>query len=216
MSGKGVTVVCTACGRPDLLRRTLSSFFQYNTYPIEKFIVIEDSGIKGVNDLLKKDYPLITWMHNAKRLGQVKSIDRAYTQVNSEYIFHMEDDWSFYRSGFIEKSLPILESDPKILQVWIRHLSDLNGHGTIGTPNSYRIVKSNHRGLFHGFSWNPGLRRLSDWEKIGPFSRHTTFNPAKAGQSEIDIGKLYHELGYYAVVLKEGYVRHIGQNRHVN
>lgn len=213
---KPVTFLLLSCGRPDLLMRTLGSFFQYNTYHIESYYVYEDSGIKGVNEEVEKAFPQVTFINGEERVGQVIALDRLYSYAKTEYIFTCEDDWLFYRSGFIERSIPILESDPKILQVWIRHLSDLNGHGTIATPNSYRIVKSNHRGLFHGFSWNPGLRRLSDWERIGPFSRHTTFNPAKAGQSEIDIGKLYHELGYYAVVLKEGYVRHIGQNRHVN
>lgn len=211
-----VTVVCTSCGRPDLLERTLESFFHYNTYPIEEFIVIEDSGEPYLNYHLKKKWPKIKWMDNKKRIGQVKSIDRAYAEVKTDYIYHMEEDWLHYRSGFIEKSISILESDPKILQVWIRNLSDLNGHPTIGTANGYRIVKTNYKNLFHGFSWNPGLRRLSDYKRIGTFSEHTVFNPEKAGQSEIEIGKLYHSLGYYAVVLKEGYVRHIGFNRHVH
>ena len=210
-----VTVVCTACGRPDLLERTLESFFQYNTYPITEFIVIEDSGVDGINDALQAKWPEIKWMHNKKRVGQVKSIDRAYGEVETDYIYHLEEDWQHYRSGFMEKSIPILESDPKILQVWIRPLHDMNGHRTYPSPNSYRILSTNYKNLFHGFSWNPGLRRLSDYERIAPFSQHTIFNPTKAGQSEIEIGKIYHLLGYYAVALKDGYVRHIGQNRHV-
>lgn len=215
MPGRGVTVVCTSCGRPDLLERTIDSFFKFNTYPIKEFIVIEDSGVANINELAQKKWPEIKWMQNKNRLGQVKSIDRAYDGVKTEYIFHLEEDWQFYRSGFIEKSIPILESDPKILQVWIRALHDLNGHKTFPTPNSYRILSTNYKNLFHGFSWNPGLRRLSDYKRVAPFSSLTTFNPAKAGQSEIEIGKIYHQLGYYAVVLKDGYVRHIGQNRHV-
>lgn len=211
-----VTVVCTACGRPDLLEITLDSFFKFNTYDVAKVIVIEDSGIVGINDHLKTKYPVIRWIDNKKRMGQVKAIDRAYKEVKTEYIYHLEDDWQHYRPGFIEKSIKVLETDPMILQVWIRHLSDLNGHPSHSVPGTaFRKLAFGFRGKFHGFSWNPGLRRLSDYKRIAPFSQHTTFDRAHAGKSEIELGQLYFRLGYYAVVLKDGYVRHIGNNRHV-
>lgn len=57
-----------------------------------------------------------------KNLGQIKSIDLAYQEVKTDYIFHCEDDWLFYRSGFIEDSMTILESDQSILTVWLRDI----------------------------------------------------------------------------------------------
>jgi hypothetical protein len=39
----------------------------------------------------------------------MKSIDRAYADVTTPFIFHCEDDWRFFRSGFIEESLLLLE-----------------------------------------------------------------------------------------------------------
>jgi len=38
-----VTAVITSCGRFDLLEETLDSFFEFNTYPIKKIIITEDS-----------------------------------------------------------------------------------------------------------------------------------------------------------------------------
>ena len=38
-----VSLVITSCGRFDLLEETLDSFFKYNTYPIKKIIITEDS-----------------------------------------------------------------------------------------------------------------------------------------------------------------------------
>ena len=38
---KEVTLVITSCGRFDLLKETLDSFFEYNTYPIKKIIITE-------------------------------------------------------------------------------------------------------------------------------------------------------------------------------
>ena len=65
---KEVTVVLTSCGRLDLLTRTIESFNKFNTYPITKFLLIDDSGDKKfkeeankiLSSLLKEyDYSLI-------------------------------------------------------------------------------------------------------------------------------------------------------------
>ena len=99
---KKVTVVLTSCGRLDLLTKTIESFNKFNTYPITKFIFIDDSGDikfkkkanKILTSLLKKyDYSLI---FNENRQGQIKSVDYAYSMVETPYIFHLEDDWEFY------------------------------------------------------------------------------------------------------------------------
>lgn len=213
---KEVTVCCTACGRPDLLEKTLHSFIRYNTYPIFRFLVMEDSGISFINDHLKTLFPKVEFLYNDGRIGQIASIDKLYSLVETPYIFHLEEDWLFYRTGFIEASMKILERDPRIMQVWIRHPTDTNGHPhRPSLVGNYRIMSTNHRSAWHGFSFNPGLRRLKDYKLIAPFTASTQdglMNPAAA---EIAIGKQFHRLGFRAALLPEGYVRHIGQNRHV-
>jgi hypothetical protein len=57
----------------------------------------------------KKDDVLI--IINPRNLGQINSIDRGYSNVDTKYIFHLEDDWEFYDYGFIEKSKAAFE-DP--------------------------------------------------------------------------------------------------------
>jgi GT2 family glycosyltransferase len=42
---KSVTLVITTHNRTDLLEKTLITFFKYNTYPIKKVVIVEDSGI---------------------------------------------------------------------------------------------------------------------------------------------------------------------------
>jgi len=214
-----VTVVCTSFNRPDLLRVTLKSFFDYNTHPIEQFIVIEDSGKIGCNDHLKAQFPSVTFVYNEKRLGQILSIDRAYSMVTTPYIFHLEEDWQFYRRGFIEDSLKVLNHDPSAEVVWIRFERDTNGHpfniaqlinadGVI-----YSLLKYNHNG-WHGFTFNPSLRRLSTWMTHRGYGSISTFNPKIPWQSEQQIGNYYKEQGYTAAIIRgRGYVKHIGHNR---
>ena len=87
-----VTAVITSCGRFDLLEETLDSFFEFNTYPIKKIIITEDSTEgKKLEKLIskykdkKQNFQLIV---NETRLGQLKSIDKAYREIDTKYIFH--------------------------------------------------------------------------------------------------------------------------------
>ena len=100
-----VTVVITSCNRIDLLKKTIESFLDYNTYPIHEFIIVEDSGIKSVNSDLIKTYPDFNWINSGVNEGQILSIDKAYSRVKTKYIFHLEDDWETYKDGFIKDSI---------------------------------------------------------------------------------------------------------------
>ena len=126
---KEVSLVITSCGRFDLLKKTLDSFFEKNTYPIKKIIITEDSteGEKLKKLLSKYENREFHIIINKERLGQLKSIDRAYKEVDTEYVFHCEDDWEFLKEGFIEKSMEILEEDPKILLIGLRDKDDYDG-----------------------------------------------------------------------------------------
>lgn len=210
-----VSVVLTSCGRLDLLKRTVESFMAFNTYPITEYIMVDDSANKAVHDEIRRLYPDWTLVLEDRHLGQSACIDAAYDRVRTKYIFHMEDDWEFFKGGFIEPSIKILEHDPGILQVWVLWG---NKH-TIEPPVfkaddvEYRLLGS--MGMWHGFSWNPGLRRKSDWLRIAPFA---SFVPTKGHWllTEGRIGQKYHELGYRVAILNDEYSRHIGAGRHVD
>lgn len=208
---KEITFVLTSCGRFELLEKTISSFITNNTYPIKKYLIIEDSGNKEVL-LLKNKFPFLDIVINTEKLGQMKSIDKIYSMVDTEYIFHCEDDWLFHRSGFIEKSLDILEENKNILQVWIRNTSD-HGHPllqqTYTTRNntSFKELLPMWNGIYSGFSFNPGLRRKSDYNLISPFN--------DIG-GETRVGIVYSKMNFKFVSLLEGYCYHIGGNDHVD
>jgi hypothetical protein len=128
--------VITSCGRFDLLYRTLDSFFKQNTYKhINQIIIIDDSGnaekaFRAIDSMVKELYSHfeIRILINEVNIGQVKSIDLAYSYVQNPYIFHLEDDWEFYGHGFIEESMAILENYSWIITVWLRSHDDTNGH----------------------------------------------------------------------------------------
>ena len=207
-----VTAILTSCGRFDLLRITLDSFFKFNTYDIPEFYIYEDSGLPLPQDL-KDDYPFIKWIEPAERTGQIAALDYLWHLVNTPYAFTMEDDWETLRSGFIEASMEILEAEPKVMQVWLIHPEPQNQH-PITWGNKYGIMKAGN-GVYSGVRFNPSLKRKADYNIIAPFSQHTTFDPEKAWKSEATIAKIYTNLGFKAAILPQVYIKHIGAGRHV-
>ena len=211
---KEVTLVITSCGRFDLLEETLDSFFECNTYPIKKIIITEDSTEgKKLERLISKydgknqDFRLIV---NETRLGQLKSIDKAYREIDTEYIFHCEDDWKFLKRGFIEKSMEVMEEDEKILVVGLR--SKDNFKEDFFYDEDYVSKKGEHYYSAKGeiFTYNPALRRKKDMDLFGSHEK------LENQRYEEVLSDFYKEHGFKAIFFKEPYVTHIGNKRHVH
>lgn len=212
-----ITFVVTSCGRPALLAQTLDSFVAHNTHPIARYILVEDSGDRDMLEFVNQRYGDLfdTVLFNEPRLGQIRSVDRAYAAVETPYIFHCEDDFEFFRSGFIEESLSVLKHDRQAITVWMRNLWDCKKHKLgeriqyTGDGVMYRYVlpKESRKETWYGFTFNPGLRRRADYEQVKPFA---------AVGHELEINYAYHELGFHGVVLEEGATRHIGGGHHVS
>jgi len=228
-----VSLVVTSCKRHDLLYKTLSSFVKYNTYPIQQIIVIEDSDVFLSEDDIKAIFfnvkkPLyikteIIIVNNKCNLGQMASIDKAYGLVTSEYIFHCEDDWCFYRSSFIEESISILSADENIFTVWLRAYNDLNGHTVSDTINSSKISyrRINPMGLWSGFTLNPGLRLTKNCLRFGAYTQQDKLdtsvrNKDKVAESDLAILYAQHDFIGAVTIYPDGFVRHSGFGRHIS
>lgn len=209
-----VTMCMTSCNRFELLCRTLDTFFECNTYPINKIYVIEDSGNVDVRDKIQKRYgDKIILLFNETNIGQVASIDKMYDLVDTEYIFHCEEDYVFYKSGFIEDSIKILQGIPEINQVWIRKnmlTPSQSSHyleDEIKDYNSvkYKMVKSPNSQFWCGFSFNAGLRRKSDYLKMFPQGYKIYHNKEMPYLSEVACNTNAMSFGYRACQLMTGY-----------
>jgi len=218
---KEITLFITSCGRPQLLKRTLESFVKFNTYPIKEVILCEDSGIPNIVDFAKiiLPYPII-FCYNQTRIGQMKTIEK-YTQlIKTPYVFHLEDDYEFFDSGFIEMSFRILDTDPKISQVLLEDEQHTFTKIDIGNPLCYKVMTNeiseihanNGDGPLTLFSWRPSLKRIEIQRLRMPY---------QPWDDEYTIELLINKLGYYSVVTKNskngrlGFCTHIGKNYHV-
>jgi hypothetical protein len=222
-----VSCVLTACNRPDLLQETLDSFFVQNTYPISQFIIIDDGLVSGCNDFVHTRYGMpITTLYNTTKIGQIRSIDVAYSYVTTPFIFHMEEDWKFLRKSPIEVSQALMAEDEKIVTVWLRSPQDTTLRHTYsaetftsagGIPYKKCDVQWPN-GLWNGFTFNPSLKRMIDYDRVKPYQQLPRMTPPQqsgANPLECDVSVAYAQLGYYAVTTLDQFVEHLGWERHV-
>jgi hypothetical protein len=218
---KKVTVCLTSCNRFDLLQSTLDSFFNLNSYPIEKFIITEDSTkIDMQKNILNKYGNKIELIFNPINLGPYKSIDVMYNKVNTEYIFHCEDDWEFSNnSNFIKESMDILDERKDVHQIWI---IDENNHPyaienvvlQTSTGIKYKMISADHGGGWCGFSGNPGLRRKSDYLRMFPNGFAEFILPDKQIVfTEHNCNLHAAKQGYRAAILTNVACKHIGHGK---
>jgi hypothetical protein len=174
-----ITFVITSCGRFDLLEQCLASFLAHNTAPIGRYLLVEDSGDHRVHDVAGKFDVPIEVIVNDPPLGHIAAIDRAYARVATPYIFHCEDDWRFFRSGFVEESLVLLKNDPAATAVICRRPGQTEGTSLVFETCPVQSIEHVRYRKPHpwmvpqllGYSFNPGLRRLSDYRLLGSFAR---------------------------------------------
>jgi hypothetical protein len=223
MGNRDVTICLTSCGRWHLLEKTISSLVTYwDGEPPAAFYIHDDSGeinqkLMGELDrFLMRHWQIMADWTFTNREGQPQAIDKTYQLVQTKYIFHCEDDWEFYNTGFIGDSRSVLEAEPKCACVWIRHPNDRNGHNVLPgvklTKQGVRYQQLAHRfkGDWHGMTWSPGLRRLSDYIAMGKFSDMCEWRSNDHIISEKQYNKKYYEAGYVGMCLCRGFVKHIG------
>lgn len=203
-----ITVIVTSSDRFDLLCRTLDSFLALNTYPIHKYVLNEDSGNRETTARIIKRYGhLFHVLHHPGREGLSKALDNLMLHVDTQYVFNIEDDWMFRgNANFIQESVEILEGRQDVHQVWIRDKRD-HKHPVVTEHPMYDRVTKGYMGIWHGFSFNPSLRRTADIRRMFP-------NGFSEFGDEVICNRHAHELGYNAVSLTKSAIRHIGWGRH--
>ena len=212
-----ITFTITTCNRLDLLEKTLTSFSNLNKYPIDEYIMSDDSGSSEVFDFLKNTFgDKFKILQNNPKIGLAKSIDRLFSEAKNEYIFHCEDDWFFEGNpNFINDSLTILENNKNIHHVWIRHEDDLAQQYLASLNfNEDSIVEFNNIKYkqipiiehWNGFSYNPGLRRKSNYITFFP-------DGVAAIGDESDCAKYTASFNYKSVLLNNTSCYHIGYDK---
>lgn len=209
-----ITLVITSCRRFDLLEKTITSMRPW----IEKFpvrYIVEDS----------QEYPPIlerleeaegfTVLRNRTSLGQHKSIDSAYANVRTKYIFHCEDDWLFYREPNFPAAMHFLDNGigkhKRISLVCFRDFTANAKH----RKNTYQEVCAfggrykysfDPGSRYNSFTFNPSILRRDLLGVIGPYDSFLT---------EGSIARYLRKRGYIILTEVPGIVEHLGEESHI-
>lgn len=206
------TLAVTSCDRHDLLRKTLQSFRNCNPPTPVETVILEDGPLDAPDWIFQiGGLGKIRWIKNGERMGQIYSCDRLWSEIGTELVFWSEDDWEFHESGFLQQSFQIINSNPDILTVNLR--SDWN-HPLVNDPKGrpFRIAEPYWGGGWGGLTFNPGLRRKSDYARLGSYGRVVSYGTSGLGH-ELTLSRLYLDMGFTVASLPVGHCRHIGGGR---
>ena len=208
------SLLVTSCDRDDLLERTIKTFIRTCDISPSEIVIINDGPDRPCPAFLNRYKHLrLKWICNGERRGQIYSCDRLWIECKNDFAMWMEEDWAFTSGDFIKKSFDILEH-PEVLTVSLRG-TECNGHPLVNDPRfPFKIQEQGWRGGWGNFSFNPGLRRKADWERIGSYGRQVGYGTHGLSH-ELALSKMYREMGFVIAVLPPytPYVVHTGGGR---
>jgi hypothetical protein len=202
----------TSCDRHDLLARTIQSFREHVDVEPSRVIILEDSN--AVQPVGIGSYE---FLRNEPRIGQIRSCDRLMEACDTEFLVWCEDDWLFKEGDFILPSYEILAKYPEIVSVSLRgsawnHPLKPDLTASVASPGyPFLIAEPGWSGGWGGFVFNPGLRRKSDYLKMGPYAQVGT--EMTACLAERELSKLYLAAGYRIADLGRPIIEHLGAGR---
>ena len=211
-----ITLVITSCMRYDLLEKTISSMEPWiGNFPAK--ILIEDSNLGQVNlfdKLRSKGWKVLL---NHRQIGQHLSIDRAYEQVQTPYIFHVEDDWNFIGIPDFETAKMILKQKlPNgesvscvsfcISQKTRQNNKEIWKDVELEQNNNFFYPSQDLKYKWNHFAFNPCLLSCKLWQEFGPWEHFV---------SEGSIAKYMRKKRYIRVFQKSDCCYHLGDKRHI-
>ena len=225
-----ITFSITTCKRYDLFEQTINSFLNCCTDVnlISKWICVDDNSSQEDREKMEKNYPFFKfYWKNKNEKGHAQSMNIILDLVDTPYLFHMEDDWKYFKPHhYIQDCLEVLNSNDKLGQCLInRNYAEESTDTILGgifhtTTNGTRYYIHDYQpdieqfinkygagpncAYWPHYSLRPGLNKMSVLKEIG------TYNPC-AAHFEMDFSHRYIQHGYQTAFLDEISCLHTGR-----
>lgn len=210
-----ISMLITACGRNDLLKATLESFFQNCDIEPQQIVIFEDSDTPKPEWLEDWQWRRrhVEWVSDGERKGQAYAICRLIKLARHDYTLWWEEDWMTQKNSgcFIAESKAILDKHPRILQVSLR--GSTGWHPLVKQDeNELQIAEPYWRGVWGGLAWNPGLRRTREMKEL-VLPRIAQQIGKEGLEHEQALSKQFLDEGWRIADLGRAIVTHIGGGR---
>jgi GR25 family glycosyltransferase involved in LPS biosynthesis len=107
-----VTFTITTCKRYDLFEKTINSFVNCceDLDLIDSWLCIDDNSSEEDRLKMLKKYPFFRFYFKGnEHKGHAQSMNIIWNEVKTPYVFHMEDDWQFFKKRpYISHCLSVL------------------------------------------------------------------------------------------------------------
>lgn len=113
-------LILTTCGRRHYLERSLESLHANCAETFAHRIMVDDSGDPEFSAWLRSTFIGWTVLSHGMRAGLAAAVETAWDAVrrtDAEWIFHIEDDFTYTRTVPVAAMRLALESDPTLAQV---------------------------------------------------------------------------------------------------
>lgn len=231
INGK-ITITMTMCKRYDLFRKTVISFINCceDAHLIDEWIVVDDNSSNDDRNKAILEFPFIKFIWKGMEdKGHARSMNIIQKLVTTPYIFHIEDDWLFYRKEkYLSICIDILESNSSYGQCLLnRSYGERDVCYDITCSSPMKFSKNNryyehvyytgkeledfnntkptkHCVYWPHYSLRVGMTRRDIFDKIGMFNE-------SADHFEMEYAFRYVEKGYKTVFMDNMYCYHTGR-----
>ena len=205
------TTFVLSCNRLAVLDKTIQSFLSTRDYQT-RMVILDDSAEPGVFDALVERYgafsDIICFPRNR---SQWWALDFMVSFCDTEYIFYLEDDWEFLKSGYLSQSRKILQQHRDIgtIDISLRTHAEqgFETHEPALIDDAFYYKKfwriSDYHLHWYGWTGSPNLKRRDDLVLLGRVEKW---------HNEWNIDRRFLALGLKSVFLRDRYVEHLGDH----
>lgn len=214
-------ITITATRRPEILRRTLTSFYRhlFKQHPTRVIINVDPVG----DDMSSWDVAQIPHEFTKEvimRCPKIPSFPDAFKwcweSTTSDLVFHLEDDWELLHDVDLSKMIDVMNGSSvlQILRLPMWKTTDVSKNWSVFFPwnGEYFECPRNHNGSL-GFCGHPSLLKGS-FVRFCAEHLDPTRNPEKQikwRNSKIGPGLLHYKFGVFAEPYSSESIRDIGR-----
>ena len=171
-----VTLCLTMGGRPDLLKDSLLTIA--DKYKFNKVIAINDFLDARCDVVFKEIFPDGLLISDGIKRGHHAAINKLYEEVETEFIFHTEDDWIFTKEIRFDEIKDLLRARPDIISYCFREVTSFLKEDELENikKENYKNLEINNLSMVHAewysYTFNPHIILRETVKIIGDFSKY--------------------------------------------
>jgi len=209
-----VSLVVITDGRQDCISQTIQCLNQVINYPFFEKIIINDSGDSRYHYFLSNHFNDFNIISHETRRGLAGAVQSAWASVShdTEYIFHLEDDFLFNQYVDIDKMINLLNTKETLTQMALVR-------GAVNPPEQEvgGFVFQNLHDYHQRDGWFDHKRLFTLNPSVYKKELTTIGWPDHGGESEFTnkLHSLNEEycFGFYGDIYDKPWVTHIGGRR---